>query len=696
LSISSLPRKNPFTPLSSCCILSAILRVPVQAASAAVAVRSDSRVPRNGGPPTPSGPEGSSGNGLSRVPRGCLAVTCGGNIFLSFKVNPGAVVRIQFVRKSTPGDGVFVAMSYQVLALKWRPQNFDDLVGQEHVSRTLANAMASGRIHHAFLFTGARGVGKTSAARILAKALNCEVGLSSTPCNVCPSCVEITNGQGIDVLEIDGASNNGVDEIRELRESIRYLPSRGRYRIIIIDEVHMLSTSAFNALLKTLEEPPPHVKFIFATTEPHKIPITILSRCQRFDFRKISLNPLVARLRMIVDAEQIIISDLALTLIARRGEGSMRDALSALDQMIAFCGETVADEDVQGLLGLVDRRLIHDTVEAIVNRESHLALETLRRIDEQGYAFRQFAQELVEALRGLILLKVTTDPGDLLDVTTEERQKLQSLADLATVEDLQRAMTLLLRTESEIAHSTFPRLLLEMTLIRLCHLPPTREIAALLGKIDELERRLGTGKGPAFPPSKPIAPSPLKVAAPSVPVAPSRFTPREKSAAAETIQTVVTPSPATRGTQDWPGMIAHVRAAKRPRLVNALEQASLLEMALPTIRLGLPKGSLALEMLQDEAVITELRTLANAFFGSKVDLRFVPLSEAEAQGSAPPSLQQSRRVAEENFKKELHDEAHGNPVVRSVCDLLGGEIVEVRPIIIPVEGTIEETQDGDE
>ena len=584
-------------------------------------------------------------------------------------------------------------MSYQVLARKWRPQNFDDLVGQEHVSRTLANAMVSGRIHHAFLFTGARGVGKTSAARILAKALNCEAGLSPTPCNICPSCVEITNGQGIDVLEIDGASNNGVDEIRELRESIRYLPSRGRYRIIIIDEVHMLSTSAFNALLKTLEEPPPHVKFIFATTEPHKIPITILSRCQRFDFRKISLNPVVARLRTIVDAEKITISDLSLTLIARRGEGSMRDALSALDQMIAFCGESVADEDVQGLLGLVDRRLIHDTVEAIVNRESHLALETLRRIDEQGYAFRQFAQELVEALRGLILLKVTSDPGDLLDVTSEERQKLEALAARATVEDLQRAMTLLLRTESEIAHSTFPRLLLEMTLIRLCYLPPTREIAALLGKIDELERRLGTGKGSVLPPPRsavPPSPPSVKPATPAAPVASSRPEPRETTAA------VVSTSPPPQGTRDWPGMIAHVRQAKRPRLVNALEQASLLEMALPAIRLGLPRGSLALEMLQEEAVITELRTIANDFFASKVDLRFVPLSEAEVQGSAPPSLQQSRRTAEENLKKELHEEARGNPVVRSACDLLGGEIVEVRPVMIPIEETIEEAQDGDE
>ena len=238
-------------------------------------------------------------------------------------------------------------MSYLVLARKWRPQTFADLVGQEHVSRTLANAIQAGRVHHAFLFTGARGVGKTSAARIFAKALNCETGPTATPCNVCPSCKEITAGQSVDVFEIDGASNTGVDDVRELRENIRYLPSRSRFKIIIIDEVHMLSINAFNALLKTLEEPPDHAKFIFATTEPHKIPVTILSRCQRFDFRKIALPRVTARLREIVDAEGIRISDRALGLVARRGEGSMRDSLSTLDQVIAFCGDEVADDDVQ-------------------------------------------------------------------------------------------------------------------------------------------------------------------------------------------------------------------------------------------------------------------------------------------------------------------------------------------------------------
>jgi len=214
-------------------------------------------------------------------------------------------------------------VSYLVLARKWRPQTFHDLTGQEHVTLTLKNAIESGRVAHAFLFTGARGVGKTSSARILAKTLNCEKGPTTEPCNVCPACREITDGNSVDVMEIDGASNNGVDEIRELRDNVKYLPSNSRYKIFIIDEVHMLSNSAFNALLKTLEEPPPHIKFIFATTEPHKVPITILSRCQRFDFKRISLAMIFARLRYILDQEKVSLSDAALTMIARKGDGRL-------------------------------------------------------------------------------------------------------------------------------------------------------------------------------------------------------------------------------------------------------------------------------------------------------------------------------------------------------------------------------------
>ncbi|HKK02257.1 MAG TPA: DNA polymerase III subunit gamma/tau, partial [Desulfuromonadales bacterium] len=445
-------------------------------------------------------------------------------------------------------------MSYLVLARKWRPQNFADLVGQEHVSRTLGNAIASGRIHHAFLFTGARGVGKTSAARIFAKALNCEAGLSPTPCNVCPSCQEITAGQGIDVFEIDGASNTGVDDVRELRENIRYLPSRSRYKIFIIDEVHMLSINAFNALLKTLEEPPPHAKFIFATTEPHKIPVTILSRCQRFDFRKIPLPRLLGRLREIVDAEGVSISERALALVARRGEGSMRDALSTLDQVIAFCGETVDDADVQGLLGMVDRRLLLDTVEALVQRDSRRALEGVRQVDILGHSYRQFCQELVELLRALVLCKVTSEPGELLDLPPDELAELQRLAGDVAVEDMERALTVLMKTEAELATSSFPRLSLEMALVRLAHLPPARDVATLVRKLETLEEQLqgGGARPPSSTPAprRPLPPQPPPERVPSPAAEHSGVPPKKAEAPPRSVP--------TDGAKSWGGLVEYV------------------------------------------------------------------------------------------------------------------------------------------
>ena len=384
-------------------------------------------------------------------------------------------------------------MSYLVLARKWRPQLFDDLVGQEHVSQTLKNAIIADRVHHAFLFTGARGVGKTSAARIFAKALNCQEGPTTEPCGVCPSCVEITAGQGVDVYEIDGASNTGVDDIRELRENIRYLPSNSRYKIFIIDEVHMLSINAFNALLKTLEEPPDHAKFIFATTEPHKIPITILSRCQRFDFRKIGQAQVQARLRYIIDQEQVQISDAGLAMIARSGGGSMRDALSTLDQVIAFCGDQVADEDLQGLLGLVSRRILLDSIEAILARDAQQALALVQKVDDHGHSFRQFCQQLVELVRALVILKVAEKPAELLDFSETELQDLRSLATPAGLDELQRLLSTLIRTEADLAVSNYPRLTMEMVMVKLASLPQGIEVAALVKKLESLERKLASG-----------------------------------------------------------------------------------------------------------------------------------------------------------------------------------------------------------
>ncbi len=566
-------------------------------------------------------------------------------------------------------------MSYLVLARKWRPQSFEDLVGQEHVSQTLANSIQSGRVHHAFLFTGARGVGKTSAARIFAKALNCETGITSQPCNECPSCVEITAGQGLDVFEIDGASNTGVDDIRELRENIRYLPSRSRYKIFIIDEVHMLSINAFNALLKTLEEPPGHAKFIFATTEPHKIPVTILSRCQRFDFRKIPLPKVTARLREIVDAEQIRISDRSLALVARRGEGSMRDSLSTMDQVIAFCGEAVADDDVQGLLGMVDRRLLLDSLEAVLERDSRRALEVVRRIDDMGHSFRQFGLELVELFRSVILCKVVEAPAEMLDVTAEELAELQRLAQGAVLEDLQRHLTLLMRTEAELVNSSYPRLTMEMTLVRMTNLPPARDVATLVKKLEALEKRLaGTAGAPSPPPPPSFSPEPP-------PVPPSQAAPpapeRPEGNVGASPKKAEAPAPkAVRGT-GWQGLVETVRA-QRPSIASVLEHGSLLCQELPVVEIGFASGSFNLERMKDSETQQALEEIAATFFGQKVTIKVSAIDGAA--GQAPPSLIEEKRAKDSDRQKRLREDALAHPMVQAAVSIFGGEIKEVRPI----------------
>jgi DNA polymerase-3 subunit gamma/tau len=552
-------------------------------------------------------------------------------------------------------------MAYLVLARKWRPQTFADLLGQEHVSRTLANAIQSGRIHHAFLFTGARGVGKTSAARILAKALNCEVGLSDHPCGECVSCQEITAGQGLDVIEIDGASNTGVDDVRELRDNIRYLPNRSRYKIFIVDEVHMLSTSAFNALLKTLEEPPPHAKFIFATTEPHKIPVTILSRCQRFDFRKIPLQRVAGKLREIAVAEGLSVSDQSLSLIARHGEGSMRDALSTLDQVIAFCGDEVLDDDVQALLGMVDRRLLLDTVEAVVHRDARRALDAVRRVDQLGVGPRQFAQELVELFRGLVVCRVVDEPGELLDLVGEELHDVQLLAETVELEDLQRMVTLLLKLQMELVGSPYPILSLEMTLVRLANLPPSAELAKLLARLESLERRLASGPPLSLPPRS-IVPAPA--APPPQPGAPPPKKPEPPGGSA----------PRARG---WEGLVEQVKR-ERPLIGSLLEHGRLLQLQPPTLEIGYAAGSFHYEQFQAAENRAAVEAVARLYFDHPVTLQVVAL--AADRPDAPPSLVEARQAQESDRQRRLKEDALQHPALKSVQEIFGGEVKTVIPI----------------
>lgn len=384
-------------------------------------------------------------------------------------------------------------MSYLVLARKWRPQTFEDMTGQEHVVRTLSNAIRLNRVSHAYLFCGPRGVGKTTAARLLAKALNCEKGPTPQPCGQCPACTEIAAGNSVDVAEIDGASNNGVENVRELRESAKYLPQRDRHKIYIIDEVHMLSGAAFNALLKTLEEPPGHVKFIFATTEAHKLPETILSRCQRHNFRRISAVQMLERLRQICRAEKVQISDSSLALLVRQSEGGMRDALSLLDQILSACGPQPTDEAVAEALGTIDRTLIQRFGESLIRLDSKNLLELVEEAFNRGTDMKRLAEELALQLRNLLVTKAVGKPPP--ELSEGEQKALLALSREAETAQLARLFDIVQSAAAEMAlKATQPRLWVEMALLKAVQLSPTASIPELLAKVE----RLSTSKPVAF------------------------------------------------------------------------------------------------------------------------------------------------------------------------------------------------------
>jgi len=380
-------------------------------------------------------------------------------------------------------------MTYQVLARKWRPQVFQDVIGQEHVAQTLMNAIKTGRLAHAYLFSGPRGVGKTSVARIFAKAINCDHGEPGVPCNQCRSCIEITDGSSVDVQEIDGASNRGIDEIRELRESIKYMPSSSKYRIYVIDEVHMLSLQAFNALLKTLEEPPAHVKFIFATTESHKVPVTILSRCQRYDFKRIPAADIVAHLKKIAEDEGVDIAASGLGIIAREAEGSMRDAQSLMDQVISFSGQTVRDRDITDILGIIDRDIIFEASAAILERAPDRCFDIVERIYNYGYDIKEFYRALMQQFRNL-LIRLIAPQSDLIDVSDSDKDEIRSQAEMAGEEKLHLLLTFLINREEDLRFTSHPRLVLESTMVKLCSLGDVLSFEELLKRVAALEERL--------------------------------------------------------------------------------------------------------------------------------------------------------------------------------------------------------------
>jgi DNA polymerase-3 subunit gamma/tau len=560
-------------------------------------------------------------------------------------------------------------LSYKVLALKYRPTSFDEVVGQTNVTRTLRNAIEQGKIGHAFLLSGARGVGKTTTARILAKALNCSraEGPTASPCSTrtdedrakaCDSCREIADGTSLDVQEIDGASNNSVDQVRELRESARYNPARDRFKIWIIDEVHMLSTGAFNALLKTLEEPPPKVKFVFATTEYHKIPETILSRCQQYDFRMIPARELQLHLRHVADQEGIRVSDGALALVARAAEGSVRDALSLLDQVLAFTGNDVPDADVAPLLGLVDRELLHRASRAVVEGDSLAMLELVEGLAEYGADYRNFARELLLHLREILLVKLAPPDSPLVAaILPEEREKLEALAAALSEEDLLRGLDLLTRAESELRNATDPRVALDLALLKLVHMRRLVPFAELVARVERLAGGVPAAALPAAP-SRPAAAKPI-----------ARPAPVPASAAPTPAAVASAPAPAPSGSAEAILATMVGLCQGRPSLAAPLRAA--------TARLE--GDALAIEVPPDfEAFGTmhaeEYRDLARKAAGRTLRVTVAagraPAGEASAAPAAPSP--------EEDRRQKLREEAERDGAVREALDLFDGRVVDVR------------------
>jgi DNA polymerase-3 subunit gamma/tau len=569
-------------------------------------------------------------------------------------------------------------VSYLVLARKYRPQRFEDLVGQEHVARTLTNAIALDRVHHAFLFTGARGIGKTSAARILAKALCCEKGPTATPCGTCAICQSVASGQSVDVLEIDGASNTGVDDVRTLREGVRYLPAEARKKVYIIDEVHMLSTSAFNALLKTLEEPPAHVVFIFATTEVHKIPATILSRCQRYDFKLLSTNALSAHLAHVLAAENIECEPEAVRLVAREAAGSVRDGLSLLDQVLAYVGtEKVTRERVADVLGVADRTLLFDLAGAILGRDVATTLRGLATAVDRGVDLVQLARSFLGLLHDLEIAALVPDAADLLDATPEEIAEARKLTQNTPRGLVTSLFERWARAVEDAARSQTPRLIVEMALVDLCFAEPLLPLGDLLDRLEKLEGRLGAS-GP--PPSAPRAsePRPRPAIVPKTPAPPAGATgptplPPPQAAPAT--------SPAIPGTSfspesDIAGVWRRVREsfAHRPSIAAALDHAEVATWEGGTVTL-LFDQKLALD--QTMKIKTEIERILSQITGSQthIALQVGPAQRATALLRSEVGREAEAAQVEQHQRES---EARQHPMVRKAQELFGTTPKEIK------------------
>ncbi len=642
-------------------------------------------------------------------------------------------------------------MSYLVLARKWRPQTFEEVVGQEHVTRTLRNAIQSGRIAHAFLFTGPRGVGKTTIARLLAKAFNCENGPTPDPCNSCSNCKEITIGSSLDVLEIDGASHTGVDNVRDITEGVQYRPAKSRFRVVIIDEVHMLSNAAFNALLKTLEEPPEHVKFIFATTEVHKILQTILSRCQRYDFKRIPLRELIKQLTTLAEHEGFACDEVGLALVAREADGSLRDAESLLEQVVTWSDGNVNEQTVRDALGVADRQALFRVADAVLDNEAAQVLRVAGDLYQYGYDPRRLCRDLLEHFHQLVIAKVSPDPALLADLPDHEITAVQQQAGKRSLEDLQRFFTLLLRAEEEMSHTAYSQLVIEMTLVKLASQPPVMPIDEALAQLATLQQQLASGgqvaatpaPGRSLQPSAPSRPAaPISTAQPEPPVQTEevQLTPSLASSEPQapppepppkpTLQSVQSVSPASGGAQEepWNRFLSVVQKTKLS-LFFALKSGELYDLTETVLLIGVNKDPYFKELTRKENKLI-LEEAAQRVFGRKVSIEVTkgpPRTVTPSGGSGgssggasgvggsgetrtgnghtPDVVSGVPSDASADSPAQTQSQSNGanapgnghaptkatlseeDPLVKTVLDVLGGEVQSTR-----IRGTIERPQ----
>lgn len=583
-------------------------------------------------------------------------------------------------------------MTYEVIARKYRPRQFAEVVGQEHVTRTLANAIASGRVAHAYLFVGPRGIGKTTIARIFAKALNCVGGPRAEPCDRCESCLEIAGGRSLDVLEIDGASNNSVEQVRDLRENARYTPVRGPYKIYIIDEVHMLSISAFNALLKTLEEPPPHVKFIFATTEPQKVPATIASRCQRFDLRRIALNDIVRHLAFIAEREGVKISPDALIAIARGAEGGLRDAESALDQLISFRGREINEEDVLAVFGLVSRQTLDDLCGALLAGKATDVLRLIHELDRAGKDLARLTIEILEWLRNALVINTGEAAAKTLELTAEQIESLKKTATGAPPDRLLRMVEILIETDGRMRYALSRRTLLEMALYRCARTATTATLSEILQALHLLQARLaGVGGGPGV-----AASLPTTAAAPRVAEAPAHRDASGPAAIGPAAAPAATVTPPPAASSDdlerlrscWGQVVAYAAAAQ-PQLKTHLKAAVPVSVGESEVRIAFPADAEeSLRVCQEKLPHRAIENALRRHLGRVVRAIFERgIAAAPPATSAPspkpaadaPPASNTDRTLNGSTESQIRERLIQDPTVRRALEMFDGSITDIQP-----------------